>query len=197
MRIPGILTAGDSLTWIDYAFGDALGASVDAGSYSLTYSFRGPNAAAGIDLVGTSQGTSWSFTLSTAQSAAMNTGGTPVTWYWQAAAAKTGVRVTAGDGSLYVKPNLAGLAVGSATFDGTSQAEKILVAIEAEITARASGGMTLEYTIGSRSLKKEPMSALLALRSTYKTIVGKERRAQQIANGLGNPGRVGVRFTKS
>ncbi|MEO8804648.1 MAG: hypothetical protein ABI433_01085 [Burkholderiaceae bacterium] len=195
MNIPGILVAGDSLTWVDYAFGDALGASVDAGAYSLAYSFRGPVAAAGLDVVGTPRGTGWSFTLTTAQSAAMNVGATPQTWYWQASATKAGARVTAGDGSLYVKPNLAGLTAGSSLFDGTSPAEKILAAIEAEITARATGGMTLEYTIGNRSLKKEPIGALLALRTSYKLIVSRERRGQQIANGLGNPGRVGVRFT--
>lgn len=195
MNIPGILVAGDSLTWIDYAFRDALGASVDSGSYSLAYSFRGPVAAAGLDVIGVLTGTGWGFTLTTAQSAAMNAGATPQTWYWQASATKSGVRVTAGDGSLWVKPNLAGLAAGSTLFDGTSAAEKILAAIETEITARATGGMTLEYTIGSRSLKKEPISALLELRSRYKLIVSRERRGQQIANGLGNPGRVGVRFT--
>jgi hypothetical protein len=195
MNIPGILTAGDSLSWVDYAFSDSLGSSVDSGSYSLAYSFRGPIAAAGIDVVGTVKGNGWGFTLTTAQSAAMNVGATPQTWYWQAFATKTGVRITAGDGSLYVKPNLSGLAAGSSLFDGTSPAEKILAAIEAEITARATGGMTLEYTIGTRSLKKEPITALLALRTQYKLIVSRERRGQQIANGLGNPGRVGVRFT--
>jgi len=194
MRIPGILTAGDSLSWTDYAFGDSLGVVVDSSSYTLTYSFRGPAAAGGVDIVGTAKGSGWTFTITPTQSAAFNTGSTPLTWYWQAAATKAGVRVTAGDGSLFVKPNLAGLTAGSATFDGTSQAEKILAAIEAEISARATGGMTLEYTIGNRSLKKEPMNALLQLRSTYKMIVARERRAQQIANGLGNPGRVGVRF---
>ena len=195
MKIPGTLTAGDSLTWVDYAFGDALGASVDSSAYSLAYSFRGPVAAAGLDVVGTPSGTGWSFVLTTAQSAAMNVGATPQTWYWQASATKAGVRVTAGDGSLWVKPNLAGLAAGSTLFDGTSAAEKILAAIETEITARATGGMTVEYTIGNRSLKKEPITALLTLRSQYKLIVSRERRGQQIANGLGNPGRVGVRFT--
>ena len=38
------------------------------------------------------------------------------------------------------------------------------------------------------------MSALMALRSQYRLIVSRERRAQQIANGLGNPQRLGVKF---
>ena len=193
MRIPAALAAGDSATWIDYAFGDPLGASVDASAYALTYSLRGPVATAGFDLVGTAAGTSWSFVLTSAQSAALNISSAPLRWYWSAYASKTGVRLTAGQGTLTVRPNMAALSVAS-VFDGSSPAEQILTAIQAEITARVTGGATVEYTIGNRSLKKEPMSALMALRSQYRLIVSRERRAQQIANGLGNPQRLGVKF---
>jgi hypothetical protein len=189
MRIPSNIIAGDSAQWIDTAFADGLGASVDSGTYALTYALRGP--APVLDLVGTSQGTGWAFSLSPAQSAALNTGMASAIWYWQAFAAKAGVRLTAGDGTLVVKPNIAAL---STTYDGASQGEKILTAIENEIQARINGGATLEYTIGTRSLKKEPMSELLKLRSAYRNIVARERRGQMIKNGMGNPGRVGVRF---
>lgn len=193
MRIPAILTAGDSAAWVDTSFADALGASVDAGSYTLAYSLRGPVASAGVDVTGTPAGTGWSFVLTSAQSAAMNTGTSPNKWFWSAFASKTGVRITAGQGTINVRPNLAALSP-SGTFDGSSPAEQILAAITAEISARINGGATLEYTIGNRSLKKEPMTALLALRSQYRLIVSRERRAQSIANGLGNPQRLGVRF---
>lgn len=193
MRIPPFLTAGDSATWVDYPFGDALGASVDAGSYSLSYSLRGPIAGASVDLVGTPAGTGWSFVLTSAQSAALNTGSVTTKWYWAAYASKAGsVRVTAGQGVLQVRPNLA--ALSGVAYDGSTAAEKTLAAIQAEIDARINGGATVEYTIGSRSLKKEPMAALLELQSRYQLIVSRQRRAQQIANGLGNPQRLGVRF---
>lgn len=91
-------------------------------------------------------------------------------------------------------PNLAALA-SSAAFDGRSQAETDLAAVRAEITARISGGATLEYTIGSRSLKKEPMTALVEIEQRCLRIVARERRAAGAANGLGNPGRISVRFT--
>lgn len=194
MKIPAIITAGDSATWIDDPFNDNQGNGVSSGAYTLGYSFRGPSGTGGVDLAGTTSGSGWQLTLSTAQSAAMNSGATAQTWYWQAYATKSGVRITAGEGTLYVKPNLVGLTV-STTFDGTSKAEQVLAAIEAEILARTTGGMTLEYTIGNRSLKKEPATTLLALRSQYRLIVSRERRAQSIANGLGNPGRIGIRFT--
>ncbi len=182
------------MIWVDTPFADNQGNNVDS-SWTLTYSFRGSIAAAGIDAVGVATGSGWTTTVTPAQSAAMNTGGLPLIWYWSAWALKAGVRHTAGDGTLQVKPNLAALTAGSSTYDGRSVAEQTLSAIETEISARATGGMTVEYTIGNRSLKKEPMAALIALRTTYKGIVARERRGQQIANGLGNPTRVGVRFT--
>jgi hypothetical protein len=191
MRIPSAITAGDSASWTDFAFSDASGQSVDSGTYALTYSLRGAVGQAAIDLPGTPQGPSWLFSLTTVQSAALNTSSKSVTWYWGAYASKTGVRLSAGRGTLTVRPNLA---VANLAFDGRSQAEQILDAISTEIAARINGGATLEYTIGNRSLKKEPMSALLELQSRYRLIVSRERRSQSIANGLGNPQRLGVRF---
>lgn len=192
MRAPQFITAGDSATWLDLPFADALGASVDSSAYTLTYSLRGPDQAAKKDLVGVPSGTGWQFSLATSDTAAFNAGGTPVRWYWAAYAAKTGVRLTAGEGVLVVKPNLA----AATTFDGRSVAEQILATVESAIQSRINGDMVTEYTIGSRSLKKEPMTELLALRDRYRTIVSRERKAQAIKNGLGNPSRLGVRFRR-
>lgn len=192
MRILPFITAGDSAAWIDYPFADAIGNPVDATAYALTYSFRGPVAGSGLDLTGTAQGTGWAFALTTAQSAALNTGATVARWFWQAYATKTGVRLTAGEGQLMVRPNLAAITAG--TFDGRSQAEQILATVEAALAGRMSGDAVIEYTIGSRSLKKESMGELIKLRDRYRTIVSRERKVQGIKNGLGNPTRLGVRF---
>lgn len=189
MRIPSNIIAGDSAQWVDVAFADSLGGVIGSATYALTYSLRGPGAL--LDLLGVAQGTGWAFSLTTTQSAALNTTGSSVIWYWQAYASKTDVRTTAGDGTLVVKANLASVSAG---FDGSSQAERILTTIESEIQARLTGGGTIEYTIGSRSLKKEPMAELLKMRSAYRNIVARERRGQMIKNGMGNPSRVGVRF---
>lgn len=192
MKIPAALTAGDSATWTDIAFTDAVGNAINSASYTLTYALRGPTSAANADLTAMVNGTGWTTAITPTQSAALNTGAAAATWYWQAYATKTGERVTAGEGTLYVRPNLAG--ISSAAFDGRSPSEKILAAIETEITARLTGGATLEYTIGNRSLKKEPMTTLVQLRSTYRMVIARERNAQAIANGLGNPQKMGVRF---
>lgn len=193
MRIPSLITAGDSASWIDVAFADPAGSPVDSGSYSLAYSFRGPQATGGIDVTGTARGTGWALALTAAQSAAFNTGATPLTWYWQAVATKSGARITAGTGTLLVKPNLVALAA-NASFDGRSQAEQDLAAVRAEMSARITGGATVEYTIGNRSLKKEPMKELIAMEQRCLRIVARERKAAAAANGLGSSSRLGVRF---
>ena len=193
MRIPATLTAGDTATWTDLPFADGNGATVDATAYALTYSLRGPVAAAGFDLQATASGTGWLFSLAAAQTAALNATGAVQRWYWQAWASKSGARITAGAGTLLVKPNLAGLDV-AATYDGRSPAEQILATVEAAILARTNGDLVTEYTIGTRSLRKEPITELLALRDRYRLIVAREAKAKAIAAGLGNPSRMGVRF---
>ena len=193
MNIPSIITAGDTPSWVDVAFADSLRAPVDSSAYTLAYSFRGPQASGGIDVNGTPKGTGWAMSLTSAQTAALNAGTTALVWNWQAIATKSGARVTAGAGTLRVLPNLVALAT-NVSFDGTSQAEKDLAAVRSEMSARISGGATLEYTIGTRSLKKEPMAALVAMEQRCLRIVAREKRAASSANGLGNPGRISVRF---
>jgi hypothetical protein len=190
MKIPSIIIAGDSAQWRDVAFQDGLGNVVSSVDYTLTYSFRGPRSP--LNLAGTPQGSGWQFNLSTTDSAALNAGKSVETWYWQATAAKTGARLTAGEGTLAVRANLP--AMTTAGFDGRSQAEKDLAAVRSEISARINNGASIEYTIGNRSLKREPMTALVEIEQRCLRIVQRERRSQSIANGLGNPGRVGVRF---
>lgn len=193
MQIPSQILAGETASWREVSLRDSLGQSVDSGAYALTFSFRGPVVAGNLDLAGAAFGSGWQFALTAAQSSAFNAGATPVLWYWQAKATKAGSLVMAGSGTLTVLPNLSNLPTNQ-VFDGSTQAEKDLAAVQAEIRARTSGGLTVEYTIGSRSLKKEPVEALLALEQRCKRIVARERAAERIKNGLGNPGRVGVRF---
>jgi hypothetical protein len=193
MRIPSIITAGDSPTWVDNSFSRSDGTPVSAPTWSLTYTFRGPVAAGNLSLPGTAQGSGWLFALTAAETAAFNATPANAVWYWQAVASMGGQNVTAGDGQLTVKAGVALLSAGVA-YDGRSPAEVVLANIEKEISSRISGGASVEYSIGTRSLKRETLSALMSLRSQYRLIVARERTSQAIANGLGNPGRLGVRF---
>ena len=189
MNIPPTIAAGDSASWTDTNVRAGDGRNLVSSAYSLSYSLRG--AAAGIDLQSTPSGAGWSTAITTAQSAQLNTSASNATWYWQAYVTRPGERVLAGEGTLIVKPNFAAL---NGVFDGRTQEERDLDAVKAEISSRISGGATLEYSIGSRNLKKEPIAALMALQDRLRMVVNRQKAAQRIANGQGNPGKVLVRF---
>ena len=57
-----------------------------------------------------------------------------------------------------------------------------------------SGGAVAEYSIGTRRLKKMEMADLLQLEGKLKAEVKREQMADLIANGLGNPHNLFVRF---
>jgi hypothetical protein len=78
--------------------------------------------------------------------------------------------------------------------DGRSQAQQDLDAVQAAIRTIVAGGVAKEYTIGNRSLKKYDMADLLQLESKLKAEVKREQMADLIANGLGNPHNLFVRF---
>ena len=79
-------------------------------------------------------------------------------------------------------------------YDGRTQVEKDLATIQTAIRNIISGGVVQEYKIGTRSAKKYELSELLALESRYKAELVREKQAETIANGLGNPRATFVRF---
>lgn len=191
MNITPIITAGDATSWIDDPFTAPDGSVITSLAYSLGYAFRGPGAT--LDLTGTAKGSGWQFSLTNAQTATFNNSGARVQWFFQAFATANvgGARYTAGNGALVVLPNLAGL---TGTYDGRTQVERDLAAVTAEISARITGGLTLEYTIGNRNLKKEATAALLEMQSRLRVQLARQKTAQSIANGLGDPTKKFVRF---
>jgi hypothetical protein len=70
-----------------------------------------------------------------------------------------------------------------------------LDAVQAAIRVMVSGGAVAEYTIGSRRLKKLPLTELLQLEAKLKSDVKREQAADLAANGLGNPHNLFVRFS--
>jgi len=185
MNFPPQFVAGDTVKWQDDAqYGD-LDTSIESEQYTVTYSIRGASSK---DVVGTLDGTGWLFALAPTDTE----GWTPGIYYWQATATNTaGDSITLGQGTTQVLINIAAQA---GTFDGRTQYEQDLAAVEAEIRARINNGASLEYSIGNRSLKREPLSELRNMRAELRRLVVRERQMQDIAAGRGNPRQVFVSF---
>lgn len=186
MNIPQSITQGDTATWQDDPWIAPSGKLYSAPGYTLSYVLRG--AAGGVVLVATASGSGWKTALSAAQSAALAVG----RLWWSAVVEGASERVTIASGEVLVSENLA--ANPAAAYDGRTQAERDLDAVNAAISARTSGGLVAEYSVAGRSLKREPMAALLALRSALMMRVRNEQTAASIAAGLGNPRNLHVRF---
>jgi hypothetical protein len=189
VNIPSSLRAGDTIQWRDVPGVDNLGNAIDSGSWSLSYFLRTNTASEGATVVGTAYGTGWEFTIAAATSTGFDAG----QWFWQAVATKTGSTVTLGAGQLQVLAALSYTGTPGAV-DGRSQAQQDLDAVQAAIRAMISGGAVAEYSIGTRRLKKMEIADLLQLEGKLKAEVKREQAAALIANGLGNPFNLFVRF---
>jgi hypothetical protein len=189
MQIPATIRAGATIQWRDIAATDSLGNAITSGTYALTYYLRFNAASEGATVVGSAYGTGWEFTIAAGTSAGFDSG----VWFWQAIATAGSVSHTIGAGQLTVEPGLNYTGTPGA-FDGRSQSQKDLESVQATIRAMVSGGAIAEYTIGTRRLKKMEMTDLLALESKLKADVVREKKAELIANGLGNPHSLFVRF---
>lgn len=189
MNIPAQIRAGDTVTWRDEAARDNLGNAIDSSSWTLTYYLRTNTASEGATVVGTAYSSGWTFTISATTSGGFDAG----QWYWQALATAGSEKLTLGAGQLEV---LAGLNYTGTpgAFDGRSQAEKDLDAVQAAMRAIISGGAVAEYSIGSRRLKKMEMADLIQLEAKLKAEVKREQAATMVANGLGSPHNLFVRF---
>lgn len=188
MNIPAQIRAGDTIQWRDVEAVDNLGNAVSSTDYGLTYWLRTNTASEGADVVGTTYGTGWQFTITAATSAGFDAG----TWYWQAIASKAGSVITLGAGQIEVLPALSYAGTPGA-FDGRSQAQQDLEAVQSAIRAIISG-QAKQYSIGSRSFTKLDLGELMERESRLKAEVKREQMASLIANGQGNPHNLFVRF---
>jgi len=189
MLIPSTIRAGDTVMWRDHATADSLGNAIDSSEWGLTYWLRTNTANEGIDVTGTANGAGWEFEITPATTMRLGAGA----WFWQAVASKVGAVFTIGTGRLEVLPSLSFQGAPGA-FDGRSQARKDLEAVQSAIRALISGGAVRRYMIGSRQLEKYGLAELLELESRLKAEVAREEAAARIANGLGDPRNLFVRF---
>ena len=183
MNIPAIFFAGDTVKWSEPALPNYTSAD-----WTRTVSLRHGTDADVLNIVGVAAtGGGWDFTITATQSATLGTG----TVFVQDAVSKDGERFTVANGTVMVRANMAAT---TGAFDGRSQAQIDLDALRAEMRARITGGSVAEYTIGNRSLKKMPMTDLIALETKLKADVAREKRADRLAAGLNSGRNVFVRF---
>ena len=189
--VPDLIYAGDTVIFDVPAFKDAIGTTIDSGTYTLNWYARTNTASEGATITGVAEGDGWRITVPSSTTTNFDAG----LWTWQAVAtyATDSTQYTAGRGQFTVKAS----AVYSGTpgaFDDRSRAEIDLGHVETAIRTLAQGGMVQEYTIAGRSLRRYKMTELLELRSTLQNEVAMERRREKIRQGLGNPGLAKVRF---
>lgn len=145
-------------------------------AWSVTAVLRG---AGSIDIVATSDGASHSFNVDAATTAAWTPGD-----YWGALRAMNGATVLeVGRFNFTVLPDIAAAGAG---YDGRTQNDIALSAIEAVIAQRATIDQS-RYKINNRELWRTSISDLMKLKSFYAAAVRRERRK---ASGCGNFGRV-------
>ena len=189
--VPDLIYAGDTVIFDVPAFKDAIGTTIDSGTYTLKWYARTNTASEGATITGVAEGDGWRITIPASTTANFDAG----LWTWQAVATEdtNNTQYTAGRGQFTVKATASYTGTPGA-FDDRSRAEIDLGHVETAIRTLAPGGMVQEYSIGGRSLRRYKMTELLELRSTLQNEVAMERRRERIRQGLGNPGLAKVRF---
>jgi hypothetical protein len=182
MSLPQQIRAGDSLEWIE-----APALTVSSSLWTLTAYLR--SGAAGITVEGVARADGgWDMILTATQTAAMAAG----TWSYQAVAANGAARTTLDSRTTEVLASLA-YSGSPAAFDGRSQAEQDLAAVQAAIRTIVSGGVS-QYTIGNRQATKLDLGKLMERESQLKGVVARERAAARLAAGRADGRDLFVRF---
>lgn len=192
MNIPKQIYAGQTIKWRDDAFTGPLNESITSGTdnWTLTYYLRHDKSQEGHQVAGSSYGSGWEFTISATDSAGFDAGD----WYVFAEATKGSEKFPLGNARLEVFASYTYASdANPAAFDGRTQAEKDLDAVTTAIR-QIIADKVKAYSIAGRSFTKVDLPELRVRESQLKAIVVRERKAAMIANGLGDPHSLFVRF---
>ena len=193
MTFPNEIRVGDYVQWRIPASQDVFGNSISSPDWSVVYYLRTNTGPLGATINSSAFNDGFQFTIASNVTATFTAGD----WFYQAVANKSGAeKQTIYTGQFKVLESLeySGTAVN---YDGRSQVEKDLATIQTAIRNIISGGAIQEYKIGTRTAKKYELSELIQLESRYKAELVREKQAEMIANGLGNPRATFVRFNEA
>ena len=189
MTVPAQITAGSTVQWIEPAAKDPAGDPATSATWTLQIAFRTNTAGEGATVNGSARSDGgWDVALSAATTTSWDAG----TWYWQTKITSGSDVVIVGSGTTTVLASL-DYSGDPTAFDGRSQAEKDLEAVQAAIRAIISKGAK-QYSIGSRSYTSNDLGQLMQREAQLKAIVARERAAEKAAQGLGDPMNMFVRF---
>jgi hypothetical protein len=190
VAIPAEIRAGDTVSWVEPATVDQVGDPLTSATWTLTTFLRTNTASEGVTVTGVARADGgWDNTIAAATSVGMDAG----QWYWQTRATDGTSTLTLGSGSFTVLASLAYQGTPTA-FDGRSQAQQDLDAVQATIRAIISG-RSKYYQIGSRQYTSLDLPALMEREAQLKAVVNREKVAEKIVAGLGNPQNMFVRFS--
>jgi hypothetical protein len=186
--IPSIFRAGDTVRWRIPAGVNWLNERVTNADYTCKAYLRFNAGNEAKTIVGTAFTDGWEFVIEADSTATMNAG----QWFYQIHAVKSGDEVTLYEGQIEVKAQLIYTGTASA-FDGRSTAQVDLDNVTAAIRGIINN-KGKEYSIGGRTFKYLDLPELRTRESQLKAEVVREKKANMIANGLGNPHSLFVRF---
>jgi len=190
MTVPAEIRAGTTVQWIEPAGVDLDGNAATSATWTLTTYLRAHINHEGAIVVGTARTDGgWNMAIS----ASTTSGFDAATWYWETRLTSGALVVPNGYGTTTVLPSLFYTGQPDA-FDGRSQAEIDLEAVQLAIRELIAK-KAKQYTIGSRSFTAQDLGQLMQREAQLKAIVARERAAEKVAQGLGNPGNLFVRFS--
>jgi hypothetical protein len=189
MTVPATIRAGTTVGWVEPPALDLDGNAATSASWTLITYLRTNTASEGATVTGTARADGgWDMAITATTSSAFDAG----TWYWETRATSSATVLSVGSGTTQVLPGLNYTGAPGA-FSGQSQAEQDLVAVQAAIRAIVSKGAK-QYSIGSRSFTTTDLGELMKREAQLKAIVARERAAEKVAAGLGDPRSLFVRF---
>ena len=190
MTVPAEIRAGATIQWVEPAGTDLNGNAATSASWTLTTYLRTHVNHEGATVVGTARSDGgWNMAISASTSTGFEAG----TWYWETRLTSGALVIPNGYGTFTVLSSLYYTGQPS-SFDGRSQAEKDLEAVQAAIRDLVAK-KAQQYTIGSRSFTAQNLGQLMQREAQLKAVVARERAAEKVAQGLGNPGNLFVRFS--
>ena len=184
MSTPTVIYAGDTVKWNQ----PSTSTYASSAGWACAFDMRHNSGNDALTIAGVADGSGgWNFTITAAQSAALH-----IDYHWyQITVTKSGERYTLETGEIQLVGNLP---ASASNFDGRSQTEIDLEAVQAAIRARVAGGEVQEYSIGNRSLKKISVTDLINLEVRLKGDLAAERRKKRVEQGLDSGRSVYVKF---